>query len=160
MNEVIPILWRWVLANFTMVKSFTIRIVSVKLYNFRVPVYKGVPLPWMKWNVSLNYNCRQSIQVGKDLLSPKLYILLLRGWEIFILIHNSQVYKCHLPTHEINGLHPLTICRVYSDRWLCFPTLKVTWWIHYVRVPVFNYHKKKWLIMLLVDTELSGTGFQ
>ena len=68
-HEMIPILYQWLLANYTSVR---------------------VPLPWMKWNTSLNYNYRQSIQVVNDLLSPKLYILLFRGSEIFILIHNSQ----------------------------------------------------------------------
>ena len=43
MNEMEPILNRWLLANYTTVKSFTFRKVSAKICNFRVPVNKGVP---------------------------------------------------------------------------------------------------------------------
>ena len=45
MKEMIPILYQWPLANYTSVKSFIFWKVSVKLCNFKVPVYKGVPLP-------------------------------------------------------------------------------------------------------------------
>ena len=47
MNEMTPIVERWLLATYTRVKSYTFRKVSTKLYNFRVPVYKGVsPHEW------------------------------------------------------------------------------------------------------------------
>ena len=54
MREMTPILWWWQLAKYTPVKSFTFRKVSAKICNFRVPVNKGVPLPWMKWHPSFN----------------------------------------------------------------------------------------------------------
>ena len=54
MNEMKPILKRWLLANYTTVKIFVFWKVSAKMFNFSVPVYKGVPFPWMKWNPSFN----------------------------------------------------------------------------------------------------------
>ena len=84
-HELIPILYKWLLAKYPSIKTYAFSKVSVKLWNYRVP-----PPPWMKWNTSLNYNCGRSIQVGKDLHSPKLYILVFRGSEMTILIHNFQ----------------------------------------------------------------------
>ena len=46
-------------------ESFTFWKVSVKVYNFRVPVYKVVSLPWMKWNTSFNDDCWPSILVWR-----------------------------------------------------------------------------------------------
>ena len=57
MNEMTPILYRWRLAKCTGVKRFTFRKVSAKIFNFRVPIYKGVPFPWMKWYPSLEDDC-------------------------------------------------------------------------------------------------------
>ena len=44
-----------------------------------------------------------------------------------IVIHNSlvHVYKCHVPLHETNDFHPLTMTRVYSDKRIYFTILKV-----------------------------------
>ena len=42
MNEMKPILSRWLLQNYMTVKSFTFWKVNFQLYNFRVPVYKGL----------------------------------------------------------------------------------------------------------------------
>ena len=61
MNKMIPILYRWRLAKYTTAKSFTFWNVSVKQYNFRVPVNKGVPLQWMKWNPSFNDECWSNV---------------------------------------------------------------------------------------------------
>ena len=36
---------------------------SVEVYNFNVPVYKGVSLPWMNWNPNFNDECCLSIRV-------------------------------------------------------------------------------------------------
>ena len=45
--------------------------VSLKPYNYKVPVYKGLILPWMKWKPSFNDNCRQTILLWKLSLSKK-----------------------------------------------------------------------------------------
>ena len=58
-------------AKCTPVKSFTCWKVSAKPWNFRVPVYKGVLLPWMKWYPSFTNDCRPSIRVWKLSLSEK-----------------------------------------------------------------------------------------
>ena len=109
MNEMKPIIKRWVLANYTSVKWFTFWKVSAKICNFRVsfirgfpshewndthpwtmtasrvyecksftfwkvsskictfrvPVYKRVPLPWMKWNPSFNDCDLPSVRLWK-----------------------------------------------------------------------------------------------
>ena len=57
MHERKPFLKRWQLANYARVKRFTFWKVSAKIYNFRVPVYKGVPLTWMKWHPSFDDDC-------------------------------------------------------------------------------------------------------
>ena len=43
----------------------------LKLYNFRVPVYKRLPLPWMKWNSSFNDECCPAIVVWRVSNSEK-----------------------------------------------------------------------------------------
>ena len=43
MKEIIPIFYQWPFASYTSLKSFTFWKVSVNLYNFMFPVYKGVP---------------------------------------------------------------------------------------------------------------------
>ena len=73
-NEMKPILKRWLLANYTSVNGFAFWKVSAKICNFRVPVSKGVPLPWMKWYPSFNDDCWPTIQVWKDSLSEKLVL--------------------------------------------------------------------------------------
>ena len=57
-----PILERWQLAYYTTVKSFTYRKDSIKLYNFRVPVFKGIAFPWndthpLKMTAGQVYEC-------------------------------------------------------------------------------------------------------
>ena len=74
MNEMTPILWRWLLANYTSGKSFTFWKVSAKVSNFKVPVHKGIVLQWMKWNPSLNDDCWPTIIVWKYSLSEKLVL--------------------------------------------------------------------------------------
>ena len=69
MNEMEHFIKRWLLANYTGVKRFTFWNASAKVYNFRVPVYKGVPLTWMKGNTSLNDDCWPTILVWKDSVS-------------------------------------------------------------------------------------------
>ena len=69
MNEMKPVVERWVLVNCTSLNSFTFWKVSVKLHKFRVPGYKGFRLPWVKWNPSLNDDFWPTIVVGKTSLS-------------------------------------------------------------------------------------------
>ena len=47
-HEMIPILYQWLLAKYTSVKSFAFWNVSVELYKFRVPVYSSPPMNEMK----------------------------------------------------------------------------------------------------------------
>ena len=65
MDEVTLVICRWVQVIYTSLNSLTFRKVHLKQYNFRVPVYKGVPLPWMKWNSSFNDDCWPAIVVSK-----------------------------------------------------------------------------------------------
>ena len=74
MNERKHFIKRWQLANYTGVKRFSFWKASAKTCNFRVPVYKEVPLPWMKWNPSLNDDCWPTKLVWKDSLSEKLVL--------------------------------------------------------------------------------------
>ena len=71
MNERKHFIKRWQLANYTGVKRFSFWNVSAKICNFRVPIYKGVPLPWMKWNPSFNDDCWPTILLWKVSLSEK-----------------------------------------------------------------------------------------
>ena len=48
MDEMKHVLSRWSLSHYTTVKSFTFWKLSVKLYNFNVPVYKAFPSH--EWN--------------------------------------------------------------------------------------------------------------
>ena len=71
MDEMKPVLERWVLVNCPSLNSLTFGKLSVKLHNFRVPGSKGVPLPWMKWKPSFHDNCWPTIVVGEASLSEK-----------------------------------------------------------------------------------------
>ena len=100
MREMKHILEWWQLAKCTPVNSFTFRKVSAKICNFRVPVYKGVPLPWMKWHPSFNDGGLPSVRLWKVSLAEKwvlkyatLGFLFIRGF----------------PSHEWNETHPLTM---------------------------------------------------
>ena len=55
MDELIPILYQWLVVKYTSVKSFAFWKVSVEQWNFSLPVYKRVSLSWMKWKPSF-YN--------------------------------------------------------------------------------------------------------
>ena len=99
-NEMTPILYRWRLAKCTSVKRFTFRKVSAKRCNFRVPIYKGVPLPWIKWNPSLNDDCWPTIQVWKDSLSEK--------W-VLKYVTLGLLFTRRFPSYEWNYTHPLTM---------------------------------------------------
>ena len=97
MNEMEPILKRWLLANYTSVKRFGFWKVSAKICNFSVPVYKGVPLPWMKWHPFFIDDGLQVYYYLKVSLSEKwvqkyttLGFPFIRGF----------------PSHEWNGTHP------------------------------------------------------
>ena len=47
MDKVKLVICRIAQVIYTSLNSFTFRRVHLKQYNFRVPVYRGVPLPWM-----------------------------------------------------------------------------------------------------------------
>ena len=108
-------------------KFFVFWKVSANLYNLRVPVNKGVSLPWMKWNPSLNDDCWPTILVWKDSLSEKLVQKYATLWFPFIR---------GFPSHEWNDTHPLstTASQVYyyrnvllSEKWvLKYATLGFT----------------------------------
>ena len=130
MNEMEPILKRWLLANYTSVKRFAFRKVSAKICNLRVPVYKGVPLTWMKWNPSLIDDCLSSVLEWKVSLSEKCVLKYATSGFPFIR---------GFPSHEWNDTHPLTMTasQVYervkvslSEKWvlkyttLGFPFIK------------------------------------
>ena len=78
-----------------------------KVYSFRVPIYKGVPLPWIKWNPFLNDDCWPTIQVWKDSLSEK--------WVLKYATLGFPLIR-GFPSHEWNDTSPLTMaaCQVYA----------------------------------------------
>ena len=96
-HEMIPILYQWLLAKYTSVKSFAFWNVSVNLYNFRVPVYKGVSLPWMKWNPNFNDGCCTSRKTS------------------FLCKESVKLYNFRIPVirrfpfHVWNDTHPFTM---------------------------------------------------
>ena len=96
MNEMKPFFKRWQLAKSPPVKSFRFRKISAKLCNFRVPVYKGVPLPWMKWNPSLTMTAGQVYECVKDSPSEKLVLKYTTLGFPFIM---------GFPSHEWNETH-------------------------------------------------------
>ena len=100
MNEMEPIFERCVLANYTSLKSFTSWKVSANICNFRVPVYKEVPLTWMIWNPSFTDECWLSILVWKVTLSEK--------WGLNYTTLGFPFIK-GLPSHEWNDTHLLTM---------------------------------------------------
>ena len=100
MDEVKIIILRWVQTQYRCLKSFTFLKVHLKLYNFRVPVYKGVPLLWMKWNPSFNDECRPSVLVWTVSLSDK------------CMLNNATLESPFIrgfPSHGWNETHPLTM---------------------------------------------------
>ena len=118
MNERKHFIKRWLLANYTGVKRFSFWKASAKICNFRVPIYKGVPFPWMKWNPSLNDDCCPTIQVWKDSLSEK--------WVLKYATLGFPFTRV-FPTHEWNDRHPKTMTgiQVYyylkdslSEKWV------------------------------------------
>ena len=102
-HDMIPILYQWLLAKYTIVKSFAFWKVSVNLCNFRIPVYKGVPLPWMKWHTFMKWypsftnDCRPSIRVWKVSLSET--------WELNCTTLGFLFVR-EFPSHEWNETHP------------------------------------------------------
>ena len=142
MNEMKPILYRWQLAKYTTVTSFTFWKVSVKLYNFRVPVYKGVALPWMKWYYSMkwystfNNNCWASLRVWKFLLSEK-----------WVLNYTTLAlpFIRGFPSHEWNDSHPLTMTagQVYQSE--NFTSWNVSVKLYNFRVPVYKGVSLPWM---------------
>ena len=111
--------WR-LLNKYTSVKFFTFRKMSLKLYSFRVPVYKGVPLPWrklhpsyfrvpvfkgvplpwMKWNPAFNDYWWPTIRVWKVSLSEK--------W-VLNYTTSGFPFLMGFPSPEFDDTHPLTI---------------------------------------------------
>ena len=107
MNEMTLILYRWRLAKCTIVKRFTFRKVSAKRCNFRVPIYKGVPLTLMKWHPSLTMTAGQVYECVKDSLSEK--------W-VLNYANLGFPFIRGFPSHEWNDTQPLTMaaCQVYA----------------------------------------------
>ena len=52
----------------------------VKLYNFRVADYKGVPFPWMKWNTSFDDNYSETVRLKSFTI-----------WKVSAKLYNSKV---------------------------------------------------------------------
>ena len=100
MNEMIPILSWWLVANYTSVKSFAFRKMSAEVYNFSGPVHKGVPSPWMKWNPAFNNDSCPTILLWKVSLSEK--------WVLNYTTLGFLFIK-GLHSHEWNDIFSLTI---------------------------------------------------
>ena len=96
------------MANNKSVKSFAFWKMNVKLFNFRVPVYKGVPLPWMKWNRSFQDDCWPSMGPCKLSLSEK-----------WMLNHTTLglLFIRGLSYHEWNETYPSTITTAKLYDW-------------------------------------------
>ena len=112
MNEMKPILYRWRLTKCTRVKRFTFRKVSAKICNFRVPIYKGVPLTRMKWHPSFNDGGLPSVREWKVSLFEK--------WVLKYATIGCSFIK-GFPSHQWNEIHPLTTTgsQIYAcdDSW-------------------------------------------
>ena len=65
-----------------------------KQSNFRVPVYKGVSLPWMKWNSSFNDDRWPTMRVSKPLLSEKWVLNDTTSGFHPLTITGGQLYEC------------------------------------------------------------------
>ena len=156
MNEIILILYRWFLAKYTTMKSFTSWKVSANLCNFRIPVYKVVPLPWMKWNPSfddkycksvrlksftfwMHYNlCKQGLNLRIfgtiDILVFRPYIWLssyIIPWSMFI---NAMYLFMKQMTFILWQWLESTRISEYISQYL-------RWWLPNFRMAVFIYHK-------------------
>ena len=110
----IPVLSRWLVANYTSVKSFAFWKVSVKVYNFRVLVYKEVPLPWIKWNLSFNDDCLPTILGWKVSFSKKWVLIYATLGFPFINRFPSHEWN---DTHLWNTTHPLTMIAGQVYEW-------------------------------------------
>ena len=89
-----------------------------KLYNLRVSVYKGVPLPWMKWNPSFNDDWWPNIRGWKVSLSEK--------WMLNYTTLGFPFIR-GFPSHERNEtlLSTMTASQVYPcEKW--HPSLMMT----------------------------------
>ena len=82
-------------SNYTTVKTFTFQIVSLKPYNFRIPVYKLVIPLWMKWKPSFHKNCCQTTLMWK-----------LSFYKRWVLNHTTLGLK--VITFRVNGLFLFT----------------------------------------------------
>ena len=118
MNEMIHVFWQWLVANCTRVNSFAFWKVNGKLYNFKVPVFKGVPLTWMKRNTSFNDDCRPTVRVWKVSPSEK--------WMVNYTTSGFPFIR-GFPSHEWYDTHPLTMIasQLYEDEKFRF--LKSEW---------------------------------
>ena len=126
------------MANCTRVKSFAFWKVNGKIYSFRVPVYKGVPLPWMKWYTSFNDDCRPTVLGWTVSLCEK--------WMVKYTTSGFPFIRGFL-SHEWNDTRLLTMIggQVYDGKKFRF--LKSEWYIYNFRVPVskgFSLPWRKW----------------
>ena len=71
MNQINSILLRWLLSNYTTVKTFTTWRVTLESIQLWVPVYQGSSLPWMKWNPSFHNDYCLTILLSKLSLPEK-----------------------------------------------------------------------------------------
>ena len=94
-------------------ENFSIRKVSFKLYNFRVPVYKWVLLPWMKGYTAFNDDCRPSVRGWKVSLSEK--------WMVKYTTSGFPFIRGFL-SHEWNDTRLLTMIgsQLYEGEKFCF----------------------------------------
>ena len=94
---------------------------SVNVYNFRVPVSKGVPLPWMKWNTSL----KRWLQTKYTSLKSFTF------WKASVNVYNFRV-----PVHKGVPL-PWMKCNLsFKDD--CRPTILV-WKVSNSEKCILNY---------------------
>ena len=121
MNEMTAIFKRWLLANYTSVKRFTFWKVSAKMCNFRVPVYKGVPLPWMKWHPSFNDDCWLKCTNVKSLTF----------WKVSANLYNLRVW-----IFKVVPFLWMKWCSSFHDD--CRPTIRV-WKVSLSEKRVLSY---------------------
>ena len=118
----------------------------LKHCNFRVPVFKGAPLQWMKWNPSFNDECRPTILVWR-----------VSQFEMWIL--NYTTLGCPFirgfPSHGWNETHPLTMSGYRSLKSFKF------WKLHLkvcnFRVPVYKEVPLSWIKW---NTSFSDDGWR
>ena len=109
----------------------------VNVCNFRVPVYKGVPLPWMKWNTSL----KRWFQTKYTSLKSFTF------WKVSVNVYNFRipVYKgVPLPWMKWNT----SLKRWLQTKYTCLKSF--TFWkasvnVYNFRVPVYKGVPLPWM---------------